>query len=334
MVGDHMGILGAVVFEPPSFFFCPSPPQVRQSDPTDQRLAALGREGCGVRAAARQNFCFVRGHDPPPSPPSRSECVWRAQCVSPCGTGIALRGKRFARNVCRESRVGAVPPVRAASNKSVFIDQGRRLGARKRSDTAHVSGSVRLLAFARSPRVSGEDPAARPPTEGPSGWSPRPPAGWQRTAQRPRCSSKRNAGDYAALSKLTSGLRSERSNPPRSVLAGPNDKFVQRRTRNAAAPVPRPKTPAKGRVDVGGFGKRREDRVALRRPTAVGAILECTLRCFSTPCREATRFRLLLGCSFVLNFSRPSLHCDRDRDRGVGKRLQAARHLCLACRTV
>ena len=99
--------------------------------------------------------------------------------------------------------------------------------------------------------------------------------------------------------ELASGLRSEYYNPPRSVLAGPHDKFVQRRTRKATAFVSYLR-PALGRGDVCGFGKRREDR-ATPTPT-VGAVLECTSRCVPTPCREATRFRLLLGL-FVRSFS-------------------------------
>src|ERR1700759_2101248 len=59
MVGDHMGILGAVVlpFPPPSLFALPSPPPPPPSVDTAQRLRALGRgTSLGVRAAARREL--------------------------------------------------------------------------------------------------------------------------------------------------------------------------------------------------------------------------------------------------------------------------------------
>lgn len=57
-------------------------------------------------------------------------------------------------------------------------------------------------------------------------------------------------------------VRSEDFNLPRSVLAGLNDKFVQRRIRNATLIIFVSKDP-KGEGDGEGFGKRRGDRVIL-----------------------------------------------------------------------
>lgn len=81
-------------------------------------------------------------------------------------------------------------------------------------------------------------------------------------------------GAPVAPFSLASGLRSECFNPPRSVLAGPDGKPVQRRTRNATAGVDEPEDPNSGRAwSRQGLGKTSRglgDLPALRRTSAAG----------------------------------------------------------------
>jgi hypothetical protein len=104
---------------------------------------------------------------------------------------------------------------------------------------------------------------------------------------------------HARRFSLASGLRSERSSPPRSVLAGPDDKLSRskRRTRNAtpggrtARPGDAPQR-AEGRGRRGVLGNAVGTRGRLP-PETGGPAPFSALRGAST---HATRFRLLLDC--------------------------------------
>jgi hypothetical protein len=133
MVGDHMGILGAVVFASGQnllLFF--------KKCPTGSPLFPLGGGGGGpplrfVRSFGRRS----------PAGPFVLSAGPRTRGVRSRRTGCSGNGEVAAKvRRCRESAVQKAnwtarrrPSPTDHMPKDVFIDQGRRLGARKLPDT-------------------------------------------------------------------------------------------------------------------------------------------------------------------------------------------------------